>query len=205
MLGDRSPLGRRTRAGLQALTMAMVVLFVAACSSAVSHLVLPGGGGIGYGIFDAKANQPYTIAGLAICLDRPGSAKILRVTPVNPVGGLRIDAFVATPDPFELGQSVGSTWKQGTLHQVAGHGENINFAHATTTVTHTCPPVNERPNPDSTPRRITLFLQYSKPTDAHASSDATAIEYVSGGKKFILVVQYGVTLCAAVDQAAACS
>jgi hypothetical protein len=184
--------------------MAMVVLFVAACSSPVSHLVLPGDEGITFGIPDVKANQPYTVTGLAICLDRPGAATILRVTPVNPVGGLRIDAFVATPDPFELGESVGGSWKQGTLHQAVAEGENINFARATTTVTHTCPPINERPNPHSTPRRIMLFLQYSKPTDTHASADETAIEYVSSGERFIAVVPYGVALCAAVDRTSDC-
>jgi hypothetical protein len=204
------PAGRRLYAGLRAVAVSMVlIVLMSGCTASahapVARLATPIKDEFVETLLVTRANQPYTLSSLLVCLDRPGSVRLLHVYPVNAVGGLRVDAFVAVPNPFELGQSPGEMWTASTIRDAPQHGDNIDFPKATTIANHVCPPITVRPTITTQPKQLMLFIEFSKPTEAHAEADQVAIEYESGGKKFDLIVPFGIALCAAGDQSKRCS
>ncbi|HEY7176151.1 MAG TPA: hypothetical protein VH442_14630, partial [Micromonosporaceae bacterium] len=148
--------------------------------SAIAHLVLDGVGGFGQGLANTAPNRPYTFGGLVVCLDRPGLVTIDKVEPVGATGGLRIDDWVAVPDPFITGATMPFATADASIDQLGASSVDprINMAIRTRFVGHTCPTTRaEQFNRALAP--IWLYVQFGKPTEATAADVGIAIEYTS--------------------------
>src|SRR5262245_19665053 len=189
---------RRTVAGWCArlgLVVSLVALAAVSCASSPAHPGCLGSGGIGFGEADTVANQPYTFGGLVVCLDRPGLVIIDKLVPVNATGGLRIDDWVAVPNPFITGAALPFGSEDESIQRLGASRDDprINMAIATRVVAHPCPTkANER---DRATAPIWFYMQFSKPTDATAADDGLAILYTSGGRNFVLLVPWSDALC----------
>ncbi len=179
---------RMSRAALLPL-----LLLVTSCSSVspASHIISPTDSGNGVGFHDASANTPYTFGGLIICMDGPGRAVIDKVTPMDPTGGLTVDAFVAVPNPVQFAtSSSGST--EGSIDQLS---QQIGAGGAV--VDHECTPTLSR-------SEKMLYVQVSKASGKTASDTGLFIDYTSGGQKFTVPVPWFQILCAPGDTSTYC-
>jgi hypothetical protein len=166
--------------------LAVFVVLVSGCSVFRHDARIVGYDGGAIGITDSQPHQPYLSNDLVICLDRPGTAMITKIDPLNSHNGLTVNAFAAVP-------------------RVAVNGD-INIPSGSTiadvtsapsfTVTQKCPPVTETPT-DGAQYGYTLFVQFSKPSDGSAWDDGVRVFYTSGGHSYTTDLHSRVALCTA--------
>jgi hypothetical protein len=163
----------------------LLALTLAGCgmSNDDARIIVPGGPVPAGGAYaDTRAGVPFVVGDLIICLDRPGTAVIAKIDPIQPTGGFRIDAFAVIPNAMERGGE-GFTDNSIPLAQQVSTSQPVEL-------TKECPPSNEpSPSPEP-PQSVALLLEYSKPTDATASDQgilatpqrSTAISPASTGR-----------------------
>lgn len=164
---------------LAAIGWGLTVLAVAACQPDV-RLQLPHTppNHVVEGMARVPAGRPASFGGMVVCLSSPGRATITSVVPVDPVGGLRVQALAVRPNsPEQLGSD------RKTLAALGfGHSHVVDVACSV-----------------RAGAGYELALQLVKPTSAPASAAGWLIHYRSGGQAGTVTWPLGVVVCSERD------
>lgn len=119
---------------------------------------------------------------MVLCLDRPGQAVIDSVEPENGYGGLRIDAFVAVPNPHQTGGDPFGAADASIvqLSQADSEPDHLTYTPPGTVVDHQCQPEGAIVSPSTA--SYLLYVQYSKPADVTAGETGLVIHYTPDGQ-----------------------
>lgn len=200
--GARPHGGHLAILGAVAGASALVLLASTGCVASpkpVAHIVRPGAGTDGDSELHTESGKPYTFGMMVICLDRPGRAVIDSVEPENGYGGLRIDAFVAVPNPHQTGGDAfgAADASIAQLSQPNSEPDHLTYTPPGNVVDHPCQPPSAilDPSTDS----YVLYVQYSKPTDVTAGETGLVIHYTSDGQHLTMSAPVFNVLCGSQD------
>ena len=132
------------------------------------------------GLADVPAHRSVTIGDILVCVSSPGAVTITSITPVRPIGQMRVQAFAVRPNP-SLNTPPGDL--------VANAKGSLSRAHfgKSRRVDAVC---GSRPGAG-----YEVGLQLVKLDAEPAATAGWLIRYRSGGQEGTLTVPLGVVLC----------
>lgn len=171
------------RRWLSAVGLLALLAVAIAGSAPRARLEVAGGPLLNYSVQSIAHLQPHhlvSVGEMVVCASGPGAVTITSVTPVNPVGGIRVKAFAVRRNPNDEHPPQDQLGDDRRPLSAVGFGHS----HAVNTVCGADPGAGYE-----------LGLELVKPSPAPASAAGWQIRYRSGDGAGTMTFPFGMVLC----------
>jgi len=172
------------------VVVAALALTLSGCG-AHAQLRMVGPNTASLAIDDAAYDAPRSIGSMMLCVTSPATATITGVTPHQPSGDIRVEAFSVRPNPFARGlDGLGDD-----LRPLADIGAGFDPG-AVQTVSGRCPTDTQLDDSTIAAQVVELGVQVSWSSGDVAGTTGLDVGYEVAGSTATAFIPFGIWLCA---------